>query len=125
MLYEANSPEEYVAQLDADWRKETLTKLRTLIQASAPDLDERIHYKMLGYGKDENFLFHLNAQKSYVSLYVGDASKIDPDGVLLQGLNVGKGCIRFGKSVNVDNTRIAEFIDQAFSMWQQGADIDC
>ncbi|MEM7054498.1 MAG: DUF1801 domain-containing protein [Pseudomonadota bacterium] len=125
MLYEANSPEDYVTQLDADWRKETLTKLRTLIQASAPDLDENIHYKMLGYGKDENFLFHLNAQKNYVSLYVGNASKIDPDGVLLEGLNVGKGCIRFGKSVNVDNTRIAEFIDQAFLMWQQGADIGC
>lgn len=125
MLYEAHSPEEYLEQLDADWRKETLIKLRTLIQTSAPNLDERIHYKMLGYGKDEDFLFHLNAQKSYVSLYVGDASKVDPDGVLLEGLNIGKGCIRFGKSVNVDNTRIAEFIEQAFSMWQQGADIGC
>ena len=125
MLYKADSPEEYLALLDDDWRRDTLTRLRALIQSLAPDIDESVNYKMLGYGKGENFLFHLNAQKNYVSLYVGNAATIDPDGDLLQGLNVGKGCIRFSKSINIDDTRIDEFIQKAFSMWQEGADISC
>lgn len=125
MLYEASTPGDYLDQLETDWRRDTLTRLRELIKKSAPDLEESVHYKMLGYGIKENYVFHLNAQKSYVSLYVGDASKVDSDGILLEGLNVGKGCIRFGKSVKVEDTRIAEFIEQAISMWRQGVDIGC
>lgn len=35
---------------------------------------------MLNYGvlEDDNYVFALNAQKNYVSLYVGDISKVDP-----------------------------------------------
>lgn len=125
MLYEASTPEDYLDQLEADWRRDTLTSLRERIKKSAPDLEESIHYKMLGYGIKGTYVFHLNAQKNYVSLYVGDASKIDPDTSLLAGLNVGKGCIRFGKSVKVEDTQIAEFIKQAVAMWRQGVDIGC
>ena len=125
MLYQADSPDEYLALLDDDWRKETLTRLRALIQSLAPGIDESINYKMLGYGKGENFLFHLNAQKNYVSLYVGNAATIDSNGALLEGLSVGKGCIRFSKSINIDDTRIDEFIQKAFTMWQEGSDISC
>jgi hypothetical protein len=32
---------------------------------------------MLGYGGQDRFVFHLNAQKGYVSLYVRDIRKID------------------------------------------------
>ena len=125
MLYEVNTPEEYLSQLDDDWRKTTLTQLRALIKTKAPELEERIHYKMLGYGVDDDFLFHLNAQKSYVSLYVGDASRINPDGRLLEGLNVGKGCIRFGKRVSVEESRIDEFIDLAVRRWKEGLEFGC
>jgi uncharacterized protein YdhG (YjbR/CyaY superfamily) len=96
-----------------------------IIKSQAPQLAERIHYKMLGYGIGDAFVFHLNAQQAYVSLYVGNASKIDPDGALLEGLNVGKGCIRFTKSIKIDDTRIDEFIARAFAMWRAGEDIDC
>jgi hypothetical protein len=46
---------------------------------------------MLCYRLNNLVLFHLNAQKGYVSLYCGDSKKIDPDGILLTGLNIGKG----------------------------------
>ena len=93
--------------------------LRAIIFEEAPQLEESIHYKMLGYSKNGDFAFHLNAQKSYVSLYVGNASKIDPTGELLIGLNVGKGCIRFTKSKSVKATRIREFIACALEFWQR------
>lgn len=125
MLYDANTPSEYIDQLDDDWRRETLLNLRAIIKQQAPQLEESIHYKMLGYGIGDSYAFHLNAQRGYVSLYVGNAAKVDPDGKLLQGLNVGKGCIRFSKTKVVAESRIDEFIARAFDMWRAGEDIDC
>jgi len=125
MLYDAQTPSDYLSLLDDDWRRKTLLELRALIRKSAPELTESIHYKMLGYGLNDQFVFHLNAQKGYVSLYVGDIAKIDRDGALLGGLNVGKGCIRFSKTKSVSDTRIDAFIDQAVVLWRAGIVVDC
>ncbi|MDA4844017.1 iron chaperone [Hoeflea poritis] len=125
MLSDAKTPSEYIEQLENDWRCEKLQEIRALIKKQAPQLDERIHYKMLGYGHGDRYVFHLNAQRQYVSLYVGNASKIDPDNALLQGLNVGKGCIRFTKTKKITETRIDEFIARAIEMWRAGEDVDC
>lgn len=125
MLYDAATPDQYIEQLDDDWRKETVQALRSLIKHKAPDLIERIHYKMLGYGTEQDTFLHLNAQKNYVSLYVGNASKIDSDGSLLEGLSIGKGCVRFRKSTPVHKTRIGEFLERMIEMRNQGEDVAC
>ncbi|MFW2542098.1 iron chaperone [Primorskyibacter sp. 2E107] len=125
MLRNAETPSEFLNMLDDDWRRDILKEIRALIKSKAPQLAERIHYKMLGYGIDDAYAFHLNAQRAYVSLYVGNVSKVDPNGELLDGLNVGKGCIRFSKTTKIKDTRIDEFIARAFAMWQAGEDVDC
>ena len=125
MQYNVKTPEEYLEALESDWRKEKLEILRKLIKSAAPDILECINYKMLGYKYGEEFVFHLNAQKNYVSFYVGDSSKVDEDGSLLKGLNLGKGCIRFTKSIDISNTRMDEFIQKAINLYKQGIDIDC
>ncbi|GJM35569.1 MAG: hypothetical protein DHS20C18_45700 [Saprospiraceae bacterium] len=125
MQYEAKTPTEYINALEADWRREKIERLRTLIKSKAADIIEGINYKMLSYGDEKGVLFHLNAQKNYVSLYVGDAKKVDPDGSLLKGIDVGKGCIRFKQSVVIADTRIDEFVERAIDMWKRGEDIDC
>lgn len=125
MQYDVETPQQYLEALEPDWRKEKLEALRNIIRASAPELVEGIDYKMLSYRDERGILFGLNAQKHYVSLYVGDISKIDPDGSLLEGLNVGKGCIRFTKTKEIGDTRIREFIERAVDLWRRGEDIDC
>ena len=125
MQYDVKTPEEYIHLIDQDWRREKLLILRELIRTKAPNIVESIHYKMLGYGDDKSFLFHLNAQRNYVSLYVGNLDQIDPNGELLRGLNRGKGCIRFTKSVSITGTRIEDFIEQAIYLWMQGKDLSC
>lgn len=125
MQYHVQTPVEYLESLDPDWRRETLEELRSIIMSCAPDLTEGISYGMLSYGDERGLVFGLNAQKNYVSLYVGNARKVDPDGSLLQGLSVGKGCIRFTKSKVVSETRIGDFIERAVAMWRRGEDIDC
>ena len=125
MQYDAKDPDDYIAQLDEDWRKETLLHLRSLIRATGPGLVEGIQYKMLSYSDDNGTFCHLNAQKAYVSLYMGDTAKIDPGGSLLAGLDHGKGCIRFKKSTSAATTRIATFLERAFELHDQGIDIGC
>ena len=125
MQYNVNDVEEYLAILENDWRKDTLLALRALINEFAPGLTEAIKYKMLSYGDEKGSLFYLNAQKNYVSLYVGDTKKIDPDGISLKSLDLGKGCIRFKKTVQPEDTKIKDFITTAKSLWDQGVDVGC
>ncbi len=125
MQYDVNSPSEYLAALDDDWRREKLHELRSIILSCGPHLVEGIDYKMLSYRDERGAVLALNAQKHYVSLYTGDASKIDPDGTLLSGLNVGKGCVRFSKSKSISQTRISEFIERVIAMSQRGEDVSC
>jgi Domain of unknown function (DU1801) len=67
----------------------------------------------------------LTAQKSSVNFYVGTAAKVDPDGSLLAGLDVGKGCIRFKKTKAIADTRIEEFIVKAMNMLRKGEEFGC
>lgn len=124
MQYEATTPQEYLSQLEDDWRKEKLEELRKVILANSA-IKEGINYKMLSYADAKGVVFHLNAQKNYVALYVGDAAKVDPNGELLQGIDHGKGCLRFKKSTNISDTRISEFVEVAISKWKEGEDIGC
>lgn len=124
MQYEAASPSEYFDHLEDDWRKDKLNELRSII-VSNPTIQEGINYKMLSYQDAKGIIFHLNAQKNYVALYVGDASKVDPEGLLLQGIDHGKGCLRFKKSTSISDTSIELFIQKVIEMWKKGHDIDC
>lgn len=125
MQYDASTPAEYLKMLEPDWRKDKLLEIRTLIQKHGPELKEGIKYGALVYAHDSGGGFGLNAQKSSVNFYVGTARKVDPDGSMLTGLDVGKGCIRFKKTKAVADTRIEEFIAKAVGMLRSGEDFGC
>ena len=125
MQYEAKTPGEYLEALPADWRKEQLLRIRAMIQANGPELKEGIEYKMLCYGDGPPNLFHLNAQKAYVSLYVGDLTKVEGAEELLADFNTGKGCIRVKKSTDLSTTRLETFIARTIEHWRKGGDTGC
>ena len=125
MQYNVTTVPEYLAALEEDWRKQTLEEIRSLIKEAGPDIEEYIQYKMLAYGDGKTPLFHLNAQKNYVSLYIGDTKKVDPEEEFLAGLDKGKGCIRFKKSTVVQETRIRAFIERTIGLWRDGVDVGC
>lgn len=124
MQYDAKTPKEYLSLLEDDWRKEKLLAIRDLIFKSY-SFEEGIQYKMLSYGKDDRLLFHLNAQANYVSLYVGNIDKVNGARNLLKGLDLGKGCIRVKKPIDVNNTKLAQFISDAVKLWVDGGDLEC
>jgi len=111
--------------LEPGWRKEKLQELRERILQQDSAIQETINYKMLCFRLNGLVLFHLNAQRGYVSLYCGNTKKIDPEGDLLIGLAIGKGCIRFTKTKDISTTRIEEFIARAVYLLKEGKDIGC
>ncbi|WP_099363670.1 iron chaperone [Fredinandcohnia onubensis] len=125
MQYDVKNSDEYLELLEDDWRKEKLFAIREMIFAYAPELEEVIRYKMLNYGKDDNYVFALNAQKHYVSLYVGTIDKVEKAESLLAGYNYGKGCIRIKKFIKIEETGLEQFIHKTLDMWRAGEDTDC
>ena len=125
MQYDVNTPEAYIAVLDHDWRSEKLLEVRTLIMRSDPALKEGIEYKMLCYGNGVKNIFHLNAQKGYVSLYVGNVHNVQNADTLLKPFNVGKGCIRIQKSHHLPDTGLEAFIKAVLDTWKKGGNTDC
>jgi uncharacterized protein YdhG (YjbR/CyaY superfamily) len=125
MQYDVKSPEEYLAALEEDWRKDKLLQARQFVLEHGPELEESIRYRMLAYGRDDEWVFGLNAQKGYVSLYVGDIDEIENANELLEPFNMGKGCIRIRKSVDIHSTGLEEFIQAAIGHWRDGRDISC
>ena len=126
MQYEVKTPIEYLNALEDDWRKGKVEEIRKLIKSKALNIEEGVNYKMLCYRDEKGPSFSIwMLKKNYVSLYIGNASKVDKDGSLLKGIDVGKGCLRFKKSVNVEDTRIDEFIARTIDLWKRGEDIYC
>ena len=91
MQYNVHTVAEYISALEDDWRKDLVLEIRSFILNSAKDIKEGIEYKMLVFEDSMGSIIHLNAQKSFVGLYVGNISKIDAGNDFLKGLDCGKG----------------------------------
>lgn len=52
---------------------------------------------MLQYRRDGEVFAHLNAQKGYVGVYLGDLEKLDPGSAIRGGMRCGKTCLRVRK----------------------------
>ncbi len=101
MQYDAETPEAYLEMLDDDWRREKLLAIRAAMLA-VPGVKEGVGYGMLAYRRGEDVFAHLNAQKGYVGVYLGDLERIDPGGTIRDGANCGKSCLRVRKRDALD-----------------------
>jgi len=125
MQYEVKSPSEYLDKLENDWRRDRLNQVREMIKKHGPDLNEGIQYKMLAYDLDGKSIFNLNAQRAYISLYVGTINKVDNAHELLKAFDTGKGCIRIKKRVEIQETGLEEFIKRTIALWKKGGNTAC
>jgi len=125
MLYDVKTPREYFDKLENDWRKEKLVLVYEMIKKNGPDLIEGIEYKMLSFKYNEKTIFNLNVQKAYVSLYVGTIHKVSHAQELLKDFDLGKGCIRIKKNVQIQETGLEAFIKNSIVLWINGGNTDC
>lgn len=87
--------EAYLAGLDPD-RREALTALRAMVLGEVPEAVETIKYGMPTYEYQGGVLCAFASQKQYMSLYM-DTGQVERHRSGLEGLSVGKSCIRFRK----------------------------
>jgi uncharacterized protein YdhG (YjbR/CyaY superfamily) len=85
----------YLAGLGPD-RREALTVLGAIVLDEAPDAVETMKYRMPTYEYEGRVLCAFASQKQYMSLYM-DTGVVEQHRADLDGLSVGKSCIRFRK----------------------------
>ena len=125
MQYDVKTPDEYFEKIEKDWRNDKLHEVREMIVKNGPEFKEGIYCKMLSYSYAEKIVFCLNAQKGYVSLYVGDVDKVENTRNSLKEFNIGKGCIRIKKSIDLQASNLEKFIVATIEIWRKGGETDC
>ncbi|OCK44491.1 hypothetical protein BA195_03655 [Tenacibaculum soleae] len=131
MQYEANSPEEYIAQIPEE-RQEIMQNLRVIIKDNLPTgFEEGINYKMIGYYVPHSIypdgyhcdtslplpFMNIASQKNSINLYHSGiyAKKELLDWFVAEypkhckrKLDMGKSCIRLKKMDDIPYDLIAE-----------------
>lgn len=111
MRRHAANPAEYLAGLEG-WQLAKVEQLRRLILDSAPQEVEAVRGGILYYD-DGGDLFALAAQKHYVSLYVLAPGVLPGEDGALEGLDRGKGCVRFKARTEVPEAAIGDLLRRA------------
>ena len=83
----------YLSGLEPE-RREALSELRELVLEMVPDAVETMKYRMPTYEYQGGVLCAFASQKQYLSLYM-DTGLVEQHRPDLEGLSVGKSCIRF------------------------------
>ena len=83
----------YIQEQDPE-RRTALERLRKLVLETVPDVVETMEYRMPTYDYAGDMLCAFASQKHYMSLYM-DTEVVDKHKNQLQGLDIGKSCIRF------------------------------
>jgi uncharacterized protein YdhG (YjbR/CyaY superfamily) len=106
-----NEVDTYINAL-AETRKSSLQQLRQIILETIPDVEESIQYKMPYYTYN-GMLCAFASQKNYMSFYLLDGEIVEKYRYLLEGLSVGKGCIRFKDISQLPESTIRSMLREA------------
>jgi uncharacterized protein YdhG (YjbR/CyaY superfamily) len=101
---EATTVEEYLADVPEE-RRPGLETLRSLCLEELAGYEGGMQYGMPSYSRDGSAVeVAFASQKKYISLYMMRESVARTNAHLLDGLSVGKGCIRFKRPEQIDPT---------------------
>ena len=90
-----NDVDTYLRDLEPK-RRQALETVRDLIRKTMPQAEESMEYRMPTYQQNGHVVAAFASQKHYMSLYT-DVEAIANHKGELEGLNLGKSCIRFRK----------------------------
>lgn len=104
MKSKAATVDEYLAEAPEE-RRPALETLRGLCLDELTGYEEGMRYGMPSYSRDGTTVeVAFASQKNYVSFYVLRESVLKANAHLLDGLSVGKGCIRYKRPEQIDPT---------------------
>lgn len=101
MRSKAATVDEYLAGVPEE-RRSALEDLRALCVDELTGFDEGMEYGMPSYSRNGSVEVAFASQKNYISLYVLRESVVRANAQLLDGLSVGKGCIRYRRPDQID-----------------------
>lgn len=102
--------DQYLADLVPE-RQAALSGLRALIQEAVPDAVETLRYRMPTYEYQGGVLCAFASQKHYMSLYM-DVDLVERHRKELDGLDVGKSCIRFKRLEQLPLETVRTILDE-------------
>lgn len=131
---EAKTPEEYIDLVQDPDRKAEIIKLDALIKKVMPGSEPFILAGMIGYGKfhyksksgreGDWSIIALASQKNYISVYVcgtdGEKYVAEQYKDKLPKASIGKSCIRFKKTADVDLKVLEEVIKKGVEVLKDG-----
>jgi uncharacterized protein YdhG (YjbR/CyaY superfamily) len=101
--------EDYIAEAVPD-RRPSLELLRELCLDELQGFEEAMRYGMPSYLRDGAVEIAFASQKAYISFYVLRQDALDANLDRVQGLSLGKGCIRFRTPDRIDADTVRAFL---------------
>ena len=120
------NPDDYIDALEQPRRGE-IRELHDLIRQTVPDLEPHVASGMLGYGpfhyryasgrEGDASLLALSSRKNHISLYVLCTTETgylaEQYAERLPKADIGKSCVRFKRTADVDRDALRELIAEA------------
>ncbi|NQE61600.1 iron chaperone [Caulobacter sp. RHG1] len=100
-------------------RRPALDRLRGLCLERFGEGSELMAFGMPAYGPPKLPWIAFNSQKQHIAFYVGE-SAMDAFPERLQGVDHGKGCVRWRKPETMDFDLIADMLDHVKTRTQGG-----
>ena len=113
MRSQASSVAAYIEEAPAE-RREALELLRRLCLEELPGFIEAMRYGMPSYERAGEVEIGFASQKAYISFYVLRRAALEANVSRLEGLSVGKGCIRFRRSEQIDEETVRALLEATF-----------
>ena len=109
MKCEAKHVEDYLSEVP-EKRLPALQKLRALCLEHLPDHEESMAYKMPSYKRNDQVEVAFASQKQHICVYFLIHEVMLKNKERLQGLNHGKGCIRYANPDKIDYDLITDLL---------------
>jgi uncharacterized protein YdhG (YjbR/CyaY superfamily) len=113
MQSDTKTVEDYMKDIPME-RRAALEELRALCLEILEGYEEKIQFGMPSYkqkGLDVEVAFA--SQKQYISLYILKQEVLDKFRDTLQGLSLGKGCIRYRKPDQIDFQIVRDLLKES------------
>ena len=95
-------------------RREVLTQLDHLCRQVLTDYEPSMAYGMPGYRKPGGEIeVAFASQKNYISLYIMKSDVLNRHRDELSHLSLGKGCIRYRKSAQIDFALVKKLLEES------------
>ena len=107
--------DEYVSIQD-QWKKNVLTKLRTIVKENAPSVKESIKWAQPVYENDDGPFCFMRAHKNHINIGFWRGAIMDDPHHLLEGDGVKMRHIKITRETKIDDEKIGGFIQQAIKL---------